>query len=373
MSPTLSANNRRAVLSEQITLLYRSSVGSVVSSLGLTVFTVVALWGVAPDQGLVRWALAHVLLAAIRLLWVRYYLKGSHRASQKVWIQGFLLLVFSNGALWGALLSMYSVDWSLPYQFITWIIYPGVIAGAVITLSAYFPAFIAFAAPLVISCAWALLSMDGNEYGMLLMIMVIFFVCVLLSAHKYNATLVEAIEVKMHLQDANRKLAQMATRDALTGVPNRRAFEYQLQREWGRSHRRRESLALLMVDVDHFKGFNDRFGHTAGDHCLKQVAAVISGQLQRPTDLATRFGGEEFALLLPDTDREGAKTVAENILHAVRELHIVGLEQQEQNMVTVSIGVGCCTPQDNQAPELLLEEADRALYRAKDAGRDCAV
>ncbi|MDM3870803.1 GGDEF domain-containing protein [Porticoccus sp. W117] len=371
MSPTFSANNRVAVLSEQVNLLYRSSVGSVISSLGLMVFTAVALWGVAPSQGVLRWGLAHGVLAAVRLLWVRYYLKGPERLRQKTWTLSFLLLVFLNGVLWGALLSMYSVSWPLPHQFITWIIYPGVIAGSVITLSAYFPAFIAFVAPLVVSCAWALLSIDGNEYGMLLMIMAIFFACVLLAAQKYNATLVDAIETKRHLQAANRKLAQMATQDALTGVPNRRAFEYQLQREWGRSQRRQGSLALLMVDVDHFKEFNDRFGHTAGDLCLKEVAAAITKQLQRPTDLASRFGGEEFALLLPDTDREGAMVVAENILQAVRQVRIPGVEGQD-SAITVSVGVGCCIPQRGEGSEQLLEAADQALYRAKDAGRDRA-
>ena len=372
MSESPATNNRRAVLHEQVALLYRSSVGAVVSSSGLMLFTAVALWGVASSDGLLRWVAAHVVLMTVRLLWVRRYLRSPDSASQQTWINSFLVLVFTNGLLWGSLLLLYSATWPLPYQFMTWIIYPGVIAGSVITLSAYFPAFIAFVAPLVLSCSWALLSIDGNEYGMLLLIMAVFFVCVLMAAKKYNVTLVDAIEAKKHLEVANRKLAQLATRDVLTGVPNRRAFEYQLQREWGRSRRGKSSIALLMVDVDYFKAFNDRFGHTAGDQCLKEVAAAIAGQLQRSTDLATRFGGEEFALLLPDTDRDGAMAVAKNILQAVRKVRIQGLEECDDSAITVSVGVACCTPQRDEGPEQLLEEADQALYRAKHAGRDRA-
>ncbi|UTW44613.1 GGDEF domain-containing protein [bacterium SCSIO 12696] len=373
MSELISSHCRESVLREQVSLLYRSAAGAVVSSAGLMLFTVIALWEVAPAQQLLVWGAAHLVLAIIRLLWLRRFSQHPDSASLQGWINSFLVMVFVNGLLWGLLLSMYSSDWPLPHQFMTWIVYPGVVAGAVMALGAYFPAFVSFVVPLILSCAWALLSIDDSEYGMMLLIMVVFFACVLMTTRRYNATLVEAIEVKMHLQEANRKLTQLATQDVLTGVPNRRAFDYQLEREWGRSKRQQTAISLLMVDVDHFKSFNDRFGHSAGDNCLKEVAVAIAGQLRRPSDLASRFGGEEFALLLPDTDINGAAIVAENILQAVRQVNLPGIQLDGASTITVSIGVSCCTPSDECDALQLMEEADRALYQAKDSGRNCVA
>ena len=168
-----------------------------------------------------------------------------------------------------------------------------------------------------------------------------------------------------------RELERLATTDQLTGIGNRRAFDEHLDREVARAARSGEPLSLVLLDVDHFKLYNDRFGHPQGDICLARVATALEAIVRRPADLAARHGGEEFALVLPGTSAEGAKRIAERVRSTIRELAIPHGPGAGRNVVTMSAGVvtviGAWT-----SPEII-ELADRALYQAKDAGRDCEV
>ncbi len=171
--------------------------------------------------------------------------------------------------------------------------------------------------------------------------------------------------------EAEAALARMAGTDALTGLPNRRALDASLEREWRRAARLRQPFAVLFVDIDHFKRYNDQYGHTLGDEVLAVVSAAIARQAQRSHDLVARYGGEEFVMMLPDTDGAGARKVAERIRGAVRALAIehVGAESGQ---VTVSIGVAAWRPDagHHDSVTIVLDAADQALYRAKAAGRD---
>lgn len=175
------------------------------------------------------------------------------------------------------------------------------------------------------------------------------------------------------LLSANVELNRMAQLDGLTGVANRRAFDQTLKQEWERAARANRPLALLMVDVDHFKKYNDGYGHQAGDECLKQVAQILRGALERPGDFAARYGGEEFALILPDTDAAGARGVAKRMRDAVHERAIAHAYSPTASHVTFSVGVAAVVPLHGVPAEILVTNADKALYRAKDEGRDRAV
>jgi diguanylate cyclase (GGDEF)-like protein len=173
--------------------------------------------------------------------------------------------------------------------------------------------------------------------------------------------------------------AMLASLDSLTGVANRRTLDSRLEEQWGLAVRNQTSLALLMVDADHFKEFNDRLGHQAGDACLRALAQALSKRVSRPADVVARFGGEEFAVLLPNTPIEGARHVAETIRAAVVNLAIAhpGLPQTtwtdtppEQQHVTVSIGCAALIPPPDSKLQLLVELADQALYEAKRTGRN---
>ena len=167
-------------------------------------------------------------------------------------------------------------------------------------------------------------------------------------------------------------LRSIALRDGLTGVGNRRKFDEDLQAAWWHCKRERESLSLIMLDVDFFKRYNDRYGHHAGDECLISIAQKIKFGLSRPYDAIARYGGEEFACLLPETDAEGAKLVAEKLLGLVRELAIEHGDSDVAQVVTVSLGVATIVPADGLDPKVLIESADQELYRSKRAGRNRA-
>jgi diguanylate cyclase (GGDEF)-like protein len=178
-----------------------------------------------------------------------------------------------------------------------------------------------------------------------------------------------------HMAD---ELRRTATTDALTGVANRRQFDELLEHEWLRARRSGEPVSLLMIDVDHFKLYNDLYGHPKGDICLRHVAQVLKRASRRPADVVARYGGEEFMILLPQTPRLGAQHVAQEVLEAVAAFGILHDDSQTTHYVSVSVGIACfddasgCWAYDS--PGLLgasdlVRAADKALYSAKHAGR----
>lgn len=170
------------------------------------------------------------------------------------------------------------------------------------------------------------------------------------------------------------QLQRLAMTDSLTELPNRRAFDEALDREWRRVLREGTQASLLLLDVDHFKGFNDEYGHVAGDDCLRAVAHAVRSVTKRPGDMVARYGGEELAIILPGTDLQGALHVAELVCAAIEELNITHAANEEgDRRVTVSIGVATALSRDGgrmKMPESLLMAADAALYKAKMHGRN---
>lgn len=181
--------------------------------------------------------------------------------------------------------------------------------------------------------------------------------------------------VKTHIELKRRgdMLEQLAGLDGLTGIPNRRQFDRSLSSEWVRSVRHGHAISLILIDIDYFKFFNDHYGHTEGDDCLKKVANAIFKDMVRAEDLAARYGGEEFACILPQTEKQGALIVANRILDSVRNLNIPHAHSAAADHVTVSIGVATTFPGSEGRALNLVEAADRVLYQAKRQGRDRIV
>lgn len=171
------------------------------------------------------------------------------------------------------------------------------------------------------------------------------------------------------LNDTNARLTLLASLDGLTGIANRRSFDERLTVEWKVAVRQRQPIALAMIDLDNFKQFNDLYGHLAGDRCLCKVADCLARQAHRPEDLVARFGGEEFALLMPNTPWDGASKVAERIR---ADIHALGMEHMGNlwNQVTVSVGFASLTPGGTEGQSRLIQLADAALYQAKSRGRN---
>lgn len=181
-------------------------------------------------------------------------------------------------------------------------------------------------------------------------------------------TLVE--ERTAALEDAKTKLEALSNTDGLTGIANRRAFDGMLAQEWKRGQRAGAPLALIMLDVDHFKKFNDRYGHPAGDRCLQALAGALARAGRRAGELAVRYGGEEFVMLLPNTSGHDALETARHIQQEVWSLALPHAETPA-GIVTVSLGVASLVPSAQLTPEDLVQRADSALYDAKLSGRNC--
>jgi diguanylate cyclase (GGDEF)-like protein len=170
------------------------------------------------------------------------------------------------------------------------------------------------------------------------------------------------------LERVNVQLQHLAVIDSLTGLANRRAYDACLQREWRRALRHGTSLSLLLIDIDHFKRYNDTYGHDAGDDCLRRVAAVVGNVVNRPGDLAARYGGDEFVIVAAETPIAEASRLAEVVRVAVEGLGIVRVRSGVGPHVTVSVGVATTIPRQHDVPAALLTAADAALYVAKRAG-----
>lgn len=174
---------------------------------------------------------------------------------------------------------------------------------------------------------------------------------------------------RREVQRLNLELNDLARRDGLTGLPNRRHFDEVLAREWERALRTGQPLCVLLVDVDHFKAYNDHRGHLAGDACLARVAEAMQSAIHRPADLVARYGGEEFVVLLPETRLEGASDLALRLIERVDHLALPHGASQTAAHVTISIGVACLVGRAWPSPADLLAAADQALYEAKHLGR----
>jgi diguanylate cyclase (GGDEF)-like protein len=165
-------------------------------------------------------------------------------------------------------------------------------------------------------------------------------------------------------------LRSMSFVDGLTGVANRRQFDEALQREWRACLRTGTSLALIMIDIDYFKQFNDTYGHPAGDACLRAIAGILDGEMNRSHDLIARYGGEEFVCLLPDINLTAAQIKAEQLRQAVQSLNIPHKASSTAPVVTISVGLAFFIPTEKLTPEQLVAAADVQLYTAKHTGRN---
>lgn len=180
----------------------------------------------------------------------------------------------------------------------------------------------------------------------------------------------DLLETKSRLEEANRNLEALAAADGLTGIANRRSFDIRIAEEWRRAIRAQTPLSLLLIDVDFFKPYNDRYGHTVGDDCLRTVATVLSANLRRVADTVARFGGEEFAVVLPETDEPSAKMMAERLRQAVEGLQMRHDASSVADVVTISVGGATVIPTTLIELAALIQSADEMLYHAKRGGRN---
>jgi len=190
-------------------------------------------------------------------------------------------------------------------------------------------------------------------------------------AHKQRDEAIVALrKLQKKLEKKNAELARLSAHDGLTDILNRRSFDELLQKEWERSIRDDASISLILIDIDHFKLYNDNYGHQGGDDCLKKVARELDDTINRPADFVARYGGEEFAVVLPGTTLEGASEIAERLCKGIESLNIKHEHSSAADHVTISAGLSVIKANEKDEVSQLIETADRALYLAKESGRN---
>lgn len=190
-------------------------------------------------------------------------------------------------------------------------------------------------------------------------------------AHRQRDEAIVALKkLQKELEKKNAELARLSAHDGLTDILNRRSFDDLLQKEWDRSIRDDAEISLILIDIDHFKLFNDNYGHQGGDDCLKKVAQKLDDTVNRPADFVARYGGEEFAVVMPGTGLEGALGIAGKLCTGIECLNIKHEYSSAANYVTISAGISVMKPKEGDEIKQLIEAADKALYLAKESGRN---
>ncbi|OYX27616.1 MAG: hypothetical protein B7Z03_13480 [Hydrogenophilales bacterium 32-62-9] len=183
----------------------------------------------------------------------------------------------------------------------------------------------------------------------------------------------ERKKTEQKLLDLQKELEALSFKDGLTGVANRRMFDSILEMEWAQARRNNQPLSLLMLDIDYFKQYNDHYGHMQGDNCLRQMGQILTSAATRSRDFVARFGGEEFVLVLPETDEASAAKIAERCRNLLFKEQIPHANSPTSQILSVSIGVGTIVPAHGDDPIAFIDKVDKRLYLAKQNGRNCIV
>lgn len=309
------------------------------------------------------YASGFILLSLLRALhW--FFTNSLYFYSPKLWLMIFAFLSLTQALLWGSLFAL-SLFYP-PMEKTTMVLAFAIAAMSSGALSALNPRlWIANTnvALLILPGLFLTLFIQAN-YPMAVLI-TIFLTYLLLLGWRSHREYIRAFDIELKLEEQRQSLERLNKLDPLTGIFNRGHFNHTLDFQWNSGLRRQQAQSLLLIDIDHFKSINDRYGHLVGDQCLISVARQIYTTAKRKTDLIARYGGEEFAVLLSDTSLPQSLEVAEMIRSNIEAYFL-----KSEFRVTVSIGVACLQPSEDKDPNQLVLNADQALYLAKETGRN---
>ncbi|MBU1625444.1 MAG: diguanylate cyclase [Gammaproteobacteria bacterium] len=367
------------VRAEQIRMLYAQ--GNTIQLLGILtgIIAVSVFWDLADHGILLAWLSVHVIVSMVRLgINVQFARQqpDSVRTMQR-WANTYVAGTFASGLIWASLCLLYTAAWPAPYQLTLFVIYMGIISASFSTHTPYFIAYIAFYLPPAGFLTYTLLQQQQEGYTALAILSAIYIVVMYFSALKYHRSVTRLLEVHFEnerladqLSSSNQRLSSLVDTDELTGLYNRRSMFNRLGNEWNRHYRSRTMLSLLYIDLDCFKQYNDTYGHEAGDQCLIRISKLLHNHALRSSDMAARFGGEEFALILPETCQQDAERIAASIISDLTLIHLPHSGSTVTDHVTVSIGIASMIPAEPDNDSELRQTADQMLYQAKHEGRN---
>lgn len=361
------------------------------SMLALAIFLIgFLIWDeIAPGSALI-WMSA--ILTALLARFVAYFLykrvSSNHRdVDPRFWRRFFIWGAFATAGLMGFAGIVYFPALSDSSKIVFVLLILGLVSGALPILASDLRAYSIYILLSLAPIAYHALATDVIAIKLIGALVFVFIGMLMLSCHLFNRALLDSLIYRYRselladrlqiannrLSSANQELQRISTIDELTGTYNRRFFNQRFDEVWADHTREGSTLSALMIDVDLFKSYNDSFGHLQGDHCLKRIAEEIIGVIRRPRDFVARFGGEEFVMILPNTDIAGAKEIASRIHKRVELLAMPHRRSDGVNRVTVSIGGASIRPTKDSDSDQFLQRVDHALYMAKNKGRNTSV
>jgi len=372
---------------EKVKMLYHNQTQSwVISILASAIIAYLSLESDNIIAGL-SWWLVFVMITLVRTWNTHLFCmlaENDENINYRHWFNRFYLSTLVAGIGWGV--GGFVVGSALPAleQVYIFIILIGVGAAAIPFLGVVQRVMLSFQAVSTIPYVIYISMLLGDRGTILLFMFALYIAAIIASIRRMDINLTESMTLQyenlqmvntlsrsnLKLQSANEKLETLTLEDALTELHNRRYFEMQLEIEWKRETREQKILTLMVIDIDYFKLYNDTYGHAEGDVCLKGLAQVLKSCLHRSVDVIARIGGEEFVVLLPDVDSEGAKVLAQKMQQQLHQADLTHATSPLGENVTVSIGIASVVPGENTTALGLFKSADKALYKAKVKGRN---
>ncbi|MFI4956884.1 MAG: GGDEF domain-containing protein [Gammaproteobacteria bacterium] len=375
----------KRIMTEQVRLLYKRAPAVIPINIVIASILTVMLLPVVSAVKILTWLAVMTIWCITRFIFFKIILnKGDFETDPKRLIDIFAISVFVTGILWVSVFIGFA--FTIPDVYIVFIIFSlgGMSVGAVASMVSVPLVFFSYISPMIIPPTIVFLF-QGNALGFAMSsMMLIYYISISSTYMQSHRLATESIQLQIdkdeliqnlkhtnqNLEIANDKVLALSNTDELTQLSNRRQLDVVLAKEWGRAVRSQLPIAFIMFDLDFFKDYNDTFGHQQGDECLKKVSAVLRQTFKRPGDCVARYGGEEFAAILPDTTLEGAVKMAQHVLAALVALRIPAANTKASAFVSMSAGVACMVPFQDDEMVHLVSKADAALYRAKQAGRN---
>lgn len=382
---SLFNNDENIQKTERLKLIFNDEPFTLTSYFIVTLIMTFMAWPHTNQYVLSAWFISSTIILSLRLLLtIGFQASQDKNIRPQKWHQRLTVFSFVSGLAIGScgFITMPAEQYFLP--LILTVGLTTLSSISVSTLSIEKNLFPSFLVPALLPITLNTLSSgDRINFGIGLLILIFSFMLILLEKRsrdnmnkalqiRYeNTSLLSGLTAsKRQLEKKNSELEKLATRDHLTTLANRRYGDRILQNEWKKALRQKSPLAVLMIDIDQFKSYNDNYGHQMGDDALKTVAQAIKQSLSRPADLACRYGGEEFLVILPDTDIVGAFKIGRRIQEALYKVHIRHEHSPVKDYITISCGVADIIPKRNNTLSSLVKQADIAMYKAKFHGGD---